>query len=138
MIFCICLPWRLPGNTDSASRNKLPVYDNLHLARLNRSGNMMIAGGVGLIIAGSYLVYQGFEIYRAPAPAQSANPAEDVRRNQRQGTIYMAAGGVALAGGAALAALGIRNKVIFKKYLRYNQLKGCLEYHLPLALCLKF
>lgn len=93
------------------------------MARLNNSGNLMIAGGVGLCGAGSYLIYQGLKIYRTPAAAGSNNPAAEVDRNHRQGTIYLVAAGVGIGGGIILTALGARNKVDFKRRKKQMQLQ---------------
>ena len=89
-------------------------YDSVHLARLNSSGNLMIAGGIGLCAAGSYLIYQGNKVYTTGPSTNSTNPAEEINRNHKQGTIYYVAGGVGIAAGIILTAFGARNKVDFK------------------------
>ena len=111
-------------------------YDSLRLARLNSSGNLMIAGGVGLCIAGGYLIYQGNKVYTTTPSPKSTNPEEETRRNTRQGTIYYVAGGIAIAGGILLTAFGARNKVDFKRMKKRMELQsGILDNgHLGLAL----
>lgn len=81
--------------------------DSMYLARLNTSGNLMIAGGIGLCGAGSYLIYQGFKVYNTKVPG---NNADDISRNHKQGTAYIIAGGVGIVGGIVLTAFGARNK----------------------------
>ena len=90
-------------------------YDSVHLAKLNSSGNLMIAGGIGLCGAGAYLLYQGNKVYTtSPTIADPTIRQNEINRNHRQGTIYYAAGGVAIAAGIILTAFGARNKVDFK------------------------
>jgi hypothetical protein len=98
-----------------ASENLRTHADSVSLARLNYAGNMMIAGGVGLCIAGGYLLYEGINVYNSPVAANSQDPTGDKSRNQRQGTIYMAAAGIAGIGGIVLMSLGARNKIEFKQ-----------------------
>lgn len=120
-----------------AKSGALSRGDSMYLARLNTSGNLMIAGGVGLCGAGAYLIYQGVTVYNAkitPGP----NAADDQQRNHRQGTIYLAAGGVAIAGGVVLTALGARNKVEFKQRKRHLQLETGMLPNGNLGLALTF
>lgn len=121
------------AQTDSAAIKKLyqhtyTHYDSVHLARLNTSGNLMIAGGVGLCAAGSFLIYQGSTIY----PSKTGS----ISKNHRQGSIYYAAGGIAVAGGIVLVALGARNKVDFKMQKKWIEFQsGILDNgHLGIAL----
>jgi hypothetical protein len=89
--------------------------DSVYMAKLNSSGNLMIAGGVGLVAAGGYLLYQGITVYNTQTAG--ITPAEQSRneQNKKQGTIYLVAAGVGLAGGVVLTAFGARNKVEFKR-----------------------
>lgn len=107
------------GQTDTskvlAKRTTSAKTDSLYMARLNNSGNLMIAAGIGLTGAGSYLIYQGVKIYTTNTPNI---PQQENERNKRQGIIYMAAGGVGIVGGVVLTALGARNKVEFKRRKR--------------------
>ena len=86
----------------------------------------MIAGGVGLAGAGSFLVYEGVKTYNTPAAPLSTDPTGDVQRNHRQGTAYIAAGTVAYIGSAVLIALGAKNKIEFKHRLRLMSLQSGL------------
>ncbi len=96
--------------------------DSLYMVKLNTSGNLMIAGGIGLTGVGSYLVYQGYKVYTTKPATTGATYNDDLNRNHRQGTIYLAAGGVAIVGGIVLTAFGARNKVEFKNRKRKLQL----------------
>lgn len=117
--------------------------DSLYLKRLNNGGNLMLAGGIGLCGIGGYLIYQGNKIYTTvpqlptnPTPEQLATQQGEIDRNHRQGTIYYAVGGVAIAGGIVLVAIGAKNKVEFKQRKRMLELQsGILDNgHLGLAL----
>lgn len=108
-------------STAKAQKYVFTKADTLYMAKLNSTGNLMIAGGVGLNIAGGYLIYQGVKVYTSKLPNQTP---EEEQRNKRQGIIYWAAGGVAVAGGMVLTALGARNKVEFKRRQRLMQLQG--------------
>ncbi|MCW5906496.1 MAG: hypothetical protein KIS94_01435 [Chitinophagales bacterium] len=90
--------------------------DSVYLAKLNSSGNLMIAAGVGLCAAGGYLTYQGISVYRT-IPNNIGTPSGDAQReqNKKQGTIYLVAAGVGIAGGVILTAFGVKNKVEFKR-----------------------
>ena len=114
------LSLQLSAQTDSTAKNSVtqPKYghrDSLYAAKLNYTGNLMIAGGVGLVGAGSFLIYEGVKIYNTSAAPSSTDPTGDVARNHQQGTIYIAAGTVSFVGAAVLVALGARNKVEFKR-----------------------
>lgn len=89
--------------------------DSLYLAKLNSSGNLMIAGGVGLCAAGGYLLYQGISVYRTRVDGSTPAGLSQNEQNKKQGTIYLAAAGVGIAGGIVLTAFGARNKVEFKR-----------------------
>lgn len=97
--------------------------DSVYLAKLNSSGNLMIGGGIGLIGASGFLIYQGYKIYNDRGPTPNAATTE---RNKRQGTIYLAAGGVAALGGVVLVALGASNKVTFKRKQKLMSLQSGL------------
>lgn len=88
--------------------------DSIYMAKLNNSANLMIGAGVGLCVVGGYLTYEGVKVYNTkPAPGPTA--ADDLERNHKQGTIYLACAGVGIAGGLVLAGLGARNKIDFKR-----------------------
>lgn len=90
--------------------------DSLYLAKLNSSGNIMIAAGVGLCGAGGYLVYNGYRVYTSsPVGTTPGQQDESERQNHKQGTAYLAVGGIAIAGGVILTAFGAKNKVEFKR-----------------------
>jgi hypothetical protein len=42
--------------------------DSVYLAKLNSSGNLMIGGGIGLMGASGFLIYQGYKIYNDRGP----------------------------------------------------------------------
>jgi hypothetical protein len=109
--------------------------DTVYLARLNSSGNLMIAAGVGLCGASVYLFYEASKIYGA-STAGSSTPADDEQRNHRQGILYYAGGALAIAGGGVLLALGAKNKIEFKRRYKIMTLQsGILDNgHLGLAL----
>ncbi|MBP7388987.1 MAG: hypothetical protein KA841_01210, partial [Chitinophagales bacterium] len=60
------------------------------------------------------------------------------KRNQRQGIIYLAAGGVGIAGGIILTAFGAKNKVEFKQRKRMMEMQGGLLDNGRLGLALNF
>ncbi|HLP19437.1 MAG TPA: hypothetical protein VK174_04020 [Chitinophagales bacterium] len=118
-------------------RSSYSGRDSLYLKRLNNSGNLMIAGGIGLCGIGGYLIYQGNKIYTTvPETTDPAVRQGEIDRNHKQGTIYYAIGGVAIAGGIVLVAIGAKNKVEFKQRKRMMELQsGILDNgHLGLAL----
>lgn len=118
------------AQTDSVAAGKntrnYTHRDSVYLAKLNSSGNLMIAGGVGLCGAGAYLIYYGVKVYSTKAAAGSQYPDQEVSRNKRQGTIYLAAGGIAIGTGIILTAFGARNKVDFKARKRMMELESGL------------
>ena len=97
--------------------------DSVHLARLNTSGTLMIGGGVALCAAGGYFIYEGTQVYNAMPDPASTNPTADISRNHQQGTAYLIAGGISIVGGFILGGFGIKNKVHFKKRLKYMSLQ---------------
>lgn len=113
-------------------------YDSLYMAKLNNSGNLMIAGGVGLFGAAGYLLYQGIKTYNAKAEPHSVDPSGDEWRNRKQGTIYYAVTGVAMAGGAVLIGLGARNKVDFKTRKKMLEMQSGILDNGSLGLALNF
>lgn len=136
------------AQSDSLSRQPKRQYtsrDSLYNNRLNSSGNLMIAGGVGLCVAGGYLVYQGYNVYTTkpglpqnPTPEQISIRDSEIARNHKQGTIYYAVSGVALAGGIILTAFGARNKVEFKQRKRMMELQSGILDNGQLGLALNF
>ncbi len=109
--------------------------DSVYLAKLNSSGNLMIGGGIGLMGASGFLIYQGYKIYNDQGPTPNTATTE---RNKRQGTIYLAAGGVAALGGVVLVALGASNKVTFKRKQKLMSLQSGLLDSGRLGLALNF
>ncbi len=110
------------ATTQTAPRT-LTRGDSLMLARTNSTGNILIAAGVGLCGAGGYLVYNGYKVYTTSIdPKLGASQQQEAeRQNHKQGTIYMAVGGVCIAGGIICTALGAKNKVEFKRMKKYMQ-----------------
>ena len=133
LFFFIALGLQLSAQSDSSSTKRKPprqygLRDSLYAAKLNYTGNLMIAGGVGLAGAGSFLIYEGVKIYSTPAAPLSTDPAGDVDRNHKQGTAYIAAGGFAFIGSAVLIALGAKNKIEFKQRKKLMSLQtGLLD-----------
>ncbi len=114
-------------------------YDSLYMAKLNNSGNLMIAGGVGLMGAAGYLTYQGVKIYKSlPDNPASSTYAVELDRNHRQGTIYLVAAGVGYAAGAVLIGLGARNKVEFKNRKKMLEIQSGILDNGNLGLALNF
>jgi hypothetical protein len=89
--------------------------DSIHINKLNTSGTLMIAGGIGLCGAGTYLIWEGNQVFTSPAAPASTNPIADVQKNHQQGTAYIVAGGAAIAAGIILGAFGIKNRIDAKK-----------------------
>jgi hypothetical protein len=111
---------------NSPSHHSYTHRDTMYMIRLNHNGNMMIAGGVGLLGAAGYLFYQGPAVYSSPAAPNSTDPAGDITRNHTQGALYLTAAGVATIGGAVLIAFGARNKIDFKRRKRIMSLQAGL------------
>lgn len=109
--------------------------DSVYLSRINTSGNLMIAGGIGLCGAGGYLMYQGFKVYNT---AVLNNDPKDINRNHKQGTAYIIAGGVAIAGGIILTAFGARNKHEFMMRKKMMSLESGLLDNGNIGLALNF
>lgn len=128
MLFFMGLTAQLSAQSDSSSvtQQSKGHRDSLYAAKLNYTGNLMIGGGVGLAGAASFLIYEGVQTYKTPAPPTSTYPAADVARNHNQGAAYCAAGGVAYAAAAVLIALGARNKIEFKRRKKMMSLEGGL------------
>lgn len=104
--------------------------DSMYLAKLNTTGNLMIAGGVGLCGAGSYLLYYGIKTYNTPPAPTSVTPDAqnaDIQRNHKQGTIFVAVGGLAIAGGLALTTFGAIKKHEFKLQKRVMSMEAGLS-----------
>ncbi len=119
--------------------------DSVNMAKLNNSGNLMIASGVGLCAVGGYLIYQGNKVYTTkpmleihPTPEQQAVYDGEVSKNHKQGTIYYAVGGIAIAGGLVLTAIGARNKVEFKRRKHLMELESGLLQNGQLGAMLTF
>jgi hypothetical protein len=108
------------------------------MVKLNNSGNLMIAGGVGLCAIGGYLLYQGNKVYTSSVSPSSPTSAEDISRNHKQGTIYYAAGGVSIAAGIILTAFGARNKVDFKTRKKMMELQSGILDNGNIGLALNF
>jgi len=117
------------SDSSAVKKNSGPRYgqrDSVYAAKLNYTGNLMIAGGVGLVGAGSFLIYEGVKTYNTPAAPLSTDPTGDVQRNHQQGTAYIAAGAIGYVGAAVLIALGAKNKIEFKRRLKIMSLQGGL------------
>jgi hypothetical protein len=100
------------------------AHDSLKLARLNTTGNLMIAGGIGLCGAGAFLIYEGQKIYTTPADSTGSS----IATNHRQGTIYMVFGGASIIAGLLVTAFGAVKKVEFKRQKKSMMLRsGLLE-----------
>lgn len=141
--FCSMVSAQADSLAAKQPRRTSTSADSLYLKRLNNSGNLMIAAGIGLSGIGGYLIYQGNKIYTTvpeipanPTPDQLAAREGEIQRNHKQGTIYYAIGGVAIAGGIVLVAIGAKNKVEFKQRKRMMELQGGIldNGHLGLAL----
>ena len=120
MIQCMCQTQTHPRNEPDV----LTRRDSLYLAKLNTSGNLMIAGGVGLCAVGGYLVYYGVQVYNNPVASTSTNPAAGINQNHNQGTAYIIGGGAVVVGSIILGAFGVRNKIDFKQHLKYMHLQA--------------
>ena len=143
LIFFFSMAFNLSAQSDSAVAKPASYadtqYDSLRLVKLNNSGNLMIAAGVGLCGAGSYLIYQGFKVYgTSPTSADPAIQQKETERNHRQGTIYYVAGGIAIAGGIVLTALGARNKINFKREKKMMSLQSGILDNGNLGVALNF
>lgn len=139
LLFFLLLTLTVTGalaQTDSTG-NKRPVRpasghrDSVNLSKLNNTGNLLIASGVGLCGIGGYLIYQGNKVYTTvpelkanPTPDQLAFRDSEIERNHKQGTIYYAVGGVAIGAGIILTAFGAKNKVEFKQRKRMLEMQG--------------
>lgn len=114
--------------TKAVPTSGLTRGDSLYLAKLNSGSNIMLALGVGLCGAGGYLVYNGYRVYTStPVGDTPGQQEESERQNHKQGTIYLAVGGIAIAGGIVLTALGAKNKIEFKRTKRHLEDKRKLE-----------
>jgi len=124
---------QLSAQTDSSAvksnvKTQYSFRDSLYAAKLNYTGNLMIAGGVGLAGAGSFLIYEGVKTYNTPAAPLSTDPTGDVQRNHNQGTAYIIAGSAGFIGSAVLIALGAKNKIEFKRHKKRMSLQtGLLD-----------
>lgn len=111
---------------DAQTNGTYTKRDSVQLAKLNSSGNLMIAGGVGLCGAGGYLLYQGITVYRTRDNGNTSSALARNEQNKKQGTIYLVAAGVGIAGGLVLTAFGARNKIDFKR--RKKAMEANLEF----------
>ncbi len=140
-VFAVTGAWAQADSTQASKPNTASHThrDSLRLAKLNNSGNLMIAGGVGLCGASGYLLYYGIKVYKTlPDNPASTTYAAELDRNKRQGTIYIAAGSIAAAAGIILTAFGARNKVEFKMRKRLMEMEGGLLHNGQLGLALHF
>ena len=116
---------QLKAQSDSASAaQRFTHHDSLYAAKLNYTSNLMIAGGVGLVGVGSFFIYEGVKVYNTPATGP--NSPSSVAQNHSQGTAYLAAAGVSYIGAAVLIALGVRNKLDFKRRKKRMELESGL------------
>ncbi len=139
-LLCSSLLFSQQNATGEPEKRTYNHRDSVNLSKMNTNGNLMIAGGVGLCGAGSYLIWQGTKILNTiPAAVPGTALYEDEKkRNQRQGIIYLAAGGVGIAGGIILTAFGAKNKVEFKQRKRIMEMQGGLLDNGRLGLALNF
>lgn len=145
LAFCSTVAAQADSLSRQQPKREYTRRDSVYTARLNSSGNLMIAAGIGLCGIGSYLVYQGHNVYTTdPGLPVNATPQQisvrdsEIDRNHKQGTIYYAVGGVAIAGGIILTAFGARNKVEFKQRKRMMELQGGILDNGRLGLALNF
>ena len=129
------------AQTDSSSIKK-PAHsfshrDSVYMAKISSNGNLMLAGGIGLCGVGGYLIYQGNKVYTNDPP-QSATYNSDKERNHKQGIIYYAAGGVAIAAGIIVVALGTKNKIEFRQRKKLMELQSGILDNGNLGLALNF
>jgi hypothetical protein len=115
------------GQADSAKAGSTAHYqythrDSLNLGRLNTTSNLMIAGGVGLLAAGSYLIVEGVITYNSPIGTSGSTIAQ----NHSQGAGYIAGGVIGIAAGIVMGAFGIKKKLEFKKRFKRMQLQSGL------------
>ena len=91
IVLTVLAAMQVSAQTDSLtakpSVNTYTHRDSVYLAKLNSNGNLMIAGGVGLCGAGSYLIYYGVKVYKTGAAAGSLYPEQEFSRNKTPGTI---------------------------------------------------
>ncbi|MBK7148176.1 MAG: hypothetical protein IPH78_04955 [Bacteroidetes bacterium] len=139
-LFCIVCLHAQQATSGEPAKRTYNHRDSVNLSKMNTNGNLMIAGGVGLCGAGSYLIWQGTKILNTtPVAAPGTALYEDEKqRNQRQGIIYLAAGGVGIAGGIILTAFGAKNKVEFKQRKRMMEMQTGLLDNGKLGLALTF
>lgn len=125
LLFFMAITPNLNAQSDTSGAQQKDAHrDSVYAAKINYTGNLMIGGGVGLLGAGSFLIYEGYKTYGTPAAPASPDPAADVNRNHRQGTAYFAAGGIAYVAGAVLIGLGIKNKIEFKHRKKRMELES--------------
>lgn len=129
------------AQSDSSSIKNTPRSythrDSVYMAKLNSNGNLMIAGGVGLCAVGGYLIYEGNKVYTTKSTS-AVDPSGENARNRKQGTIYYAAGGIAIAAGIIVTALGAKNKVEFKQRKHLMELQSGILDNGSLGLALNF
>jgi hypothetical protein len=116
---------QLKAQSDSAAQaQSFAHHDSVYAAKLNYTGNLMIGGGVGLVGVGSFLIYEGYKVYNTnvTGPNAPSTPAQ----NHTQGTAYFAVAGVSYAAAAVLIALGVRNKLDFKRRQKRMSLQSGL------------
>lgn len=135
LVFCRSAVAQADSSVIKKPASSSPRQDSTYNSRLGTNGTLMIAGGIGLCGAGSYLMYQGFKIYNAPVVN---NDPKDISRNHKQGTVYIAVGGVAIAGGIILTAFGARNQHEFRMRKRLLSLRHGLLDNGNIGLALNF
>ncbi len=145
LVSMVLFLFQVSAQTDSSSLTKAPNqtytrYDSVSLARLNSNANLMIAGGVGLCVAGGYLIYQGIKVYTTTPDASlsATQQKSEIDRNHRQGIIYLSAAGVGIAAGIILSAFGAKNKINFKNRKKAMELQSGILESGNLGLALRF
>ena len=56
----------------------LSKADSVYLAKLNSSGNLMIGGGIGMMGASGFLIYQGYKVYNAEGQLPMRLPLSEI------------------------------------------------------------
>ncbi len=115
------------GQTDSSKAGNAPPSqythrDSMNLAKMNTYSNLMIAGGLGLCGAGTYLIVEG-AIIRNSATSPSG---PTLAQNHSQGAGYIAGGVIGISAGIVLGAFGIKQKLEFRKRIKQMSLQGGL------------
>jgi hypothetical protein len=131
LVFCLfCFELTFPQNDSASIKGETLTHyshrDSVYLDKLNTNSNLMLAGGVGLCGAGTYLIYAGAKLYKTPAPPNSSDPSNDVQRNHTQGGAYIAGGVIGIGAGAVLLVFGAKGKLEYNRRIKKMQLQSGL------------